>query len=371
MNFDLNEDEEMLKALAERFVTDIYDFENRRSFLAATNGYSQDNWQLLSELGLIGAVFDEADGGLSLDATGTATVFEALGRGLVVEPLIDNIVLAGRLFAATADTVLRESWLTDVVSGERRIALAHSENHSRAGRLWVETAARTNGSATRLSGSKNCVPAGAGADGYIVSARTSGAPDAAEGIALYFVPADATGLRREAWRMADGSSAVSLALDNVEVRPEHHLAGGWAAVEQAEDLANLARAAEALGIMERIFAETLDYLKTREQFGVKLGSFQALQHRMATQYSVLEQCRGLLNLAQISYGTDSFSRNVKGLRAFISPASVTLGQETIQMHGGMGITDELLIGHAHRRLLLLSRWPDTPSVALERYAATR
>lgn len=368
MNFDLTEDEEMLKALAERFVVDHYDMDRRRAFLGDANGFSPENWALLGELGLLAAPFDAENGGLGLDATGIATVFEALGRGLVVEPLVENVLLAGRLFAATAPEALAGEWLPALMDGSRRVALAHEESRGRPGRLWVECRAEGNGSGPRLTGSKPYVPAGAGVDGYIVSARSAGAPGDAEGLGLYFVPADAPGLSREHWRMADGSVAVSLTLDGVAVEPGHVLAGGAAEIANAEVLASLARSAEALGIMERIFAETQEYLRTREQFGNRLASFQAIQHRMVAQYAVIEQARALLNLAQVSWGGDEFARAVAGVRAFIAPASITLGHEMIQFHGGMGVTDELSIGHGHKRLLVLSRWPDDPDIALDRFA---
>lgn len=361
MNFDLSEDEEMLKALAERFVTDNYDIDRRRLFLAEGQGFSALNWALLGELGLIAAPFDEAAGGMALDATGIATIFEALGRGLVVEPLIENVLLAGRLFAATAEGALRDSWLPGLLAGEKRIAFAHAEEGSRGGHLWVE--ARADGD--RISGHKAYVPAGAGADGYIVSARQSGAADAVDGLGLWFVPADAAGLTARAWRMADGSAAVSLVLDGVQAEP---LTGGIAEIAEVEQLADLARSAEALGIMERIFGETLDYLRTRQQFGTALAGFQAIQHRMVAQYAAIEQSRGLLNLALVSYGAGGFESAVRGLRAFIAPASIELGHEMIQFHGGMGVTDELSIGHGHKRLLVLSRWPDDPETALDRFA---
>lgn len=362
MNFDLSEDEEMLKALAERFVTDNYDIDRRRLFLAEGQGFSALNWALLGELGLIAAPFDEAAGGMALDATGIATIFEALGRGLVVEPLIENVLLAGRLFAATAKGALRDSWLPGLLAGEKRIAFAHAEAGSRGGHLWVETGADSAG---KLSGAKAYVPAGAGVDGYIVSARRAGAPDGVDGLGLYFVTADAAGLTARAWRMADGSAAVSLTLDGVQAE---ELGGGLAEIAEVEQLADLARSAEALGIMERIFGETLDYLRTRQQFGTALAGFQAIQHRMVAQYAAIEQSRGLLNLALVRYGTDGFADAVRGLRAFIAPASIELGHEMIQFHGGMGVTDELSIGHGHKRLLVLSRWPDDPETALDRFA---
>ncbi|MDR2857014.1 MAG: acyl-CoA/acyl-ACP dehydrogenase [Novosphingobium sp.] len=368
MNFDLTEDEEMLKALVERFVADRYDIERRRGYMASDLGFSRENWRLLGELGLIAAPFAEQDGGMNLDATAIAAVFEALGRGFVAEPLIENVLLAARLFATTAPEALREQWLHRFVSGEARVAFAHAETGARPGRPWVETTAGACGEGVRLAGEKAYVPAGGGVDGFIVSARADGAGPAADGFGLYFVPAGEQGLTVRDWRMADGTVAVSLTLDNVAVPPGNILSGGVAEVKQGEVLANLARVAEALGIMERLFAETREYLLTRQQFGVRLASFQALQHRMVAQYAAIEQSRALLNLALISWDTPGFARAVQGARAFIGDASIDLGHEMIQMHGGMGVTDELSIGHGHKRLLVLSRWPDDPASALESFA---
>ncbi len=364
MNFDLSEDEEMLKALAERFVDDHYDIDRRRAYVATDEGFSRANWDLLGELGLIAAPFPEECGGMGLDATAIATVFEALGRGLVVEPLIENVLVAGTLFARTAPADLAGAWMDDLVTGAKRIALAHYENGSRGGSLWVETRADDGGEVT-LIGAKSCVVAGGGADGYVVTARTGGAPGDAQGLGLYFVAANAPGLTTSPWRMADGSVAVALGLEAV---PAVALDGGFADVMQVYELASLARSAEALGIMQRLFNDTLEYLRTREQFGVPLGTFQVIQHRMAAQYAAIEQSRALLNLAMVTQGTPDFAPAVLGVRAFISPASLELGHEMIQFHGGMGVTDELIIGHGHKRLLVLSRWPEDPEAALDRFA---
>ncbi|GLK43317.1 MULTISPECIES: acyl-CoA dehydrogenase family protein [Novosphingobium] len=369
MNFDLSEDEEMLKALTERFVTDHYDHDSRRAFLAEPNGFSSANWELLGELGLIAAPFPEEMGGLGLDATGIATVFEALGRGLVVEPLAESVVMAGRLFAATAPASLQGDWLDDLLTGSKRLALAHAEASARGGLDWVETTATTTGDGWKLTGSKPYCVAGGGADGYIVSARISGEPGDNAGVALFLVPAASPGISAHDWHMADGSVACSLELGDVIVPSGNKLSDdGLAAIAAASDLAALARSAEALGIMERIFAETIDYLRTRDQFGSALGSFQAIQHRMVAQYAVIEQSRALLNLALVSWGSDEFANAVHGARAYIAEASVTLGHEMIQFHGGMGVTDELAIGGGHKRLLVLSRWPEGPLAALDRYA---
>lgn len=368
MNFDLSEDEELLKALAERFVVDHYDIESRRRFLAEPHGFSAANWKLLGDLGLIAAMFDTEAGGLDLDATGIATVFEALGRGLVVEPLIENVLLAGRLFAATAAEPLRGEWLPSLLAGERRIALAHVEERGRDGRTWVEARATADGAGWRISGEKAYVPAAGGADGFIVSARSEGAPGDSDGVGLFFVPADAPGLSLTHWHMADGSVAASLRFDDLAVDEGGHMTWGLAAISLAEELASLARSAEAIGIMERIFSETIDHLRTREQYGARLASFQALQHRMVAHYAAIEQARGLLNLAMVSSGESGFGSAVLGARAYVSEVSVALGHDMIQFHGGMGVTDELSVGHGHKRLLVLSRWPDGPEAALDRFA---
>ncbi len=368
MNFDLSEDEQLLKALAERFVADRYDTERRRAYLTSEHGFSSENWTLLGELGLLAAPIAADHGGLGLDATAISTIFAALGKGMVVEPVIENIVVTARLLATTAPPSLRDDWLPDVMQGTRRLAFAHAEQGGRGGRLWVSTRASSDGDDTLLDGAKLCVPAGGGCDAYIVSARTSGAEGDPDGVDLYLVDSTTPGLTVTPWRMADGSVAVSLALVGVRVPADRKLSGGMEAVASIEDLACLARSAEALGIMQALFDETLDYLRTRQQFGNTLGSFQAIQHRMVAQYTAIEQGRALLDRAIVSDGTPDFAVAVRGARAFISPASIELGHEMIQFHGGMGVSDELAIGQGHKRLLVLSRWPDDPTAALDCYA---
>lgn len=368
MNFDLNEDEEMLKALTERFVTNRYDHDSRRTFLAEPNGFSPRNWAMLGELGLIAAPLPEEQGGLNLSATGIATVFEALGRGLVVEPLAEVAVLAGRLFAVNAPDRLVNEWREALLTGEKRLAVAHAETASGNHLPWVQTSAQPDGDSFILSGMKPYCIAGGGADAFIVSARVAGDPQDRNGVELFLVPPDAPGVSTRTWHLADGSVAASLALDNVRVPAGDRLGGGLNAVEEAEIPATLARSAEALGVMERLFADTLDYLRTREQFGAALGSFQAIQHRMVAQYAVIEQSRALLNLALVNWGSDGFEKAVHGARAYIADTSLTLGHEMIQFHGGMGVTDELAIGTGHKRLLVLSRWPEGPQATLDRYA---
>jgi alkylation response protein AidB-like acyl-CoA dehydrogenase len=370
MNFDLTEDEEMLKALAERFVADRYDAERRREYLSHEAGFSSENWALLGELGLIAALFDAEDGGLGISATGLVTAFEALGRGLVVEPLIENVALAARLFARVAPPRIKEEWLSGLIGGERRLALAHREHAARKNESWVEVQASTDGRDSFLSGEKFIVPGGAGVDAYVVSARTGGEPAAPDGAAFFLLDASAPGLSTRSWRLVDGSVAVTLTLDGAKAV---RLGGTLADLAREQFRATLLRSAEALGVMDRLLADTLEYLRTRKQFGVSLGSFQALQHRMVAQYAATEQARALLQLASMASPEDEprWTEAIEGCRAFIAEASVTFGHEMIQMHGGMGVTDELIIGHGHKRLLMLSRWPDGAEEALDRYAGIK
>ncbi len=255
------------------------------------------------------------------------------------------------------------------MGGEARLALAHRELSARYNLAWVETRALRNGSGMVLSGAKSLVPAGRDVDAYIVSARVSGEAQDRDGIGLFLVDAKSPGLGIRPWTLVDGSVAVALTLDNVTVSQEHCLDGGLEQIEAAIERGAFLNCAEALGIMEKLYADTLDYLRTRRQFGTALGSFQALQHRMVAQYARLEQCRALLNLATATTEPDARTRAVHGARAFIADASVTFGHEMIQMHGAMGVTDELIIGHGHKRLLLLLRWPEDAGAALDRYSA--
>lgn len=352
MNFDLSEEETMLEALADRFAAERYDIERRRTYQAQTYGFSQENWDMMGEFGLMAAPIAPEHGGLGLTAGAMVTLFMALGRGLVVEPLCESVLVGARLLLAGADESLAAQWADDLCSGRRRVALAHCER-ARGGVAAIAQA-------MRISGEKHCVPAGLGADAYIVSAVGE------QGVEFYLVPADAPGLSVTPWRMIDGSLAALLRFDNVEA--SHQLSGGLGLLDAIMPLADLARAAEAVGVMQRIFDESLEYLRTRSQFNTALGRFQAIQHRMVAHYAALEQSKALINSALVAEGQEGFAQTVHGARAFISQVSLDLGHDMIQFHGGMGVTDELSIGHGHKRLVLLSRWPEDPLAQLDRYA---
>lgn len=371
MNFDLTEDQQLLKSLAERFVQDSYDVEKRRGYIALDDGFSRANWAMLAELGILAAAMPEDAGGLGLDLTSLAVIAEALGHGLVVEPVVESAFLIAPLFAQCASADLRARMVDGLMSGERRLALAHWERGSRAGSTWIECQAEKQGDGFVLNGAKPYVACGGYADGYIVSAQPSGNDPKAPNFELYFVPASTEGLARREWRLADGTSAAELVFTDVVVDASDVLQGGAAALARSEQWGAALKSAEALGIMERLFADTLDYIRQREQFGQPIGTFQAIQHRMVAQYAALEQSRALLELALVSEGTEDFAKAVQGARAFIAAASVELGHEAIQFHGGIGVTDELAIGQGHKRMLVLSRWGDNAEAALDAYAGAR
>lgn len=370
VNFDLNEDESLLKALAERFVTDRYGLDKRRHYLAEPAGFSAANWKLLGELGLIATAFSADAGGLGSSPVELIVLHEALGRGLIAEPLIDCAVLAGGLFEGVAPPALRAAWVPALAAGEKRLAFAHRELAARDRLAFVATRAEAAGDGWRLGGEKAVVAGAGGADALLVSARTGGEPADADGISLFLVPAGTPGVRLTPYRLIDGSLAAKVTLSAAELPAEARLEGGFPAIAAAEARANLCRAAEAVGLMDMLLQTTLEYLRTRKQFGVPIGSFQAVQHRMVQQYVAVEQARSLLYRAAMANGRDRSAEMhaVAGARAFIAEASVALGHEAIQLHGGMGVSDEMAVTHMHKRLFLLSRHPSGALAALDEYA---
>jgi alkylation response protein AidB-like acyl-CoA dehydrogenase len=370
MNFDLSEDQQILKAVVERFVTDRYDLVRRREYQREPRGFSPENWRMLGELGLIGAQFAPEPGGFGDSAIDTLITFESLGQGLVVEPLIECALLAGGLFGQGAEPALREAWLPDLVSGRKTLTFAHREPGSRNNLGWVQTRAQSKNGRVVLDGEKIAVANPVGADALIVSASQSADPADREAISLYWVPADTRGLLVRPYRQMDGGLAARVAFDNVELGPRNLLRGGYRAIYRAETRASLGRSAEALGIMQMLLDQTLEYVRQRHQFGVPLATFQALQHRLVAQYVALEQSRALLYGAALADASqhEEWRTQICGARAFIAEHSVLLGQDAIQMHGGMGVSDELVVGHAHKRLLMLSRTPSDAQTALDVFA---
>jgi alkylation response protein AidB-like acyl-CoA dehydrogenase len=352
MNFEFKEEQLQLADALKRWIARDYSFEARRAIVASPAGVSDRAWATLAELGLTALPVPEAQGGFAGDAVDMFVVMQELGRGLVVEPYFATVLGAEFLRLGGG----HEDLLERVAAGELKLACALGERQSRHDMRDIATRAEANGDGWVLSGEKKVVLHGAQADVLIVSARTGGAQRDEDGIALFAVPADAPGVRLTEYRMLDGQRAADLRLDGVQVGPEAMVGEpgkGWGVLEAALDYGAGLLCAEAVGAMDALFAATLEYLKTRQQFGVPIGKFQALQHRMADMYIHLEQARSMALLAAVRLrGGNAAERRqaVSAAKYRIGQAARFVGQQAVQLHGGMGVTDELPAAHYFKRL---------------------
>ena len=350
MNFNLSEEQSLLKDAVERFAGERYDVSKRAAYRSAPAGYSAENWAELAALGVLALPFDSEQGGLGGGPIEIATVMEALGRALAVEPVLEEVVVAGGLLAKAGTAAQKQRWLPAIIEGTSHLALGHIERQARFSLDDVATTAQTSGPTARLNGRKSFVPAGAGADAYLVSARTTG-ERGTDGIRFFIVEARADGVERRSFRLADGSVAVELSLSNAPGEP---LDGGLGSLNAVVERANVAAGAEMLGLMTRLFDSTLEYVRNRRQFGAPLATFQVIQHRMVDLYVSLELSRSQLYRAALMDGEHDRSRAIAGMKSYLSAAAVSMGEQCIHLHGAMGTTDELSIGHAHKRILVLA-----------------
>ncbi|MEG8222346.1 acyl-CoA/acyl-ACP dehydrogenase [Sphingomonas sp. HH69] len=341
MNFDLSDEQAMLRDLVQRFGADRYDAAKRLAYLREPRGFADANWAMLAETGLLAFALPEEAGGFGGSPVDIITVMEALGRFVAVEPVLPALILSAGLVAAAGTQDQKDALLPAIVGGEAIVALALFETQARFGLDRLRT--RVTGG--RISGVKQMVLGGGHADRFIVAARAGdGAP-----LTLHLVEASAPGVSIDPYRLVDGSHAADVRFADTPAEP---MAGGEAELAGVMDQARLAVSAELLGLMEMMFAATLDYLKTRQQFGQALGSFQALQHRMADCYARLELSRSQLYRAA-GAGADGRAAAIIGAKAYIAQSAVHIGEESVQLHGGIGTTEELLVGQAFKRVMAL------------------
>lgn len=356
MDFDFSEDQQALRDAVRRFVDKDYGFE-RRAQIARAGGFDRAAWDGLAGLGLTALAVPEAHGGLGFGAVEAMVVMEELGRGLVLEPVAQGALIAPALLGHAPDA-LQAAWLPRIAGGEALVVLAHQEAKSRYRLNRVATRAVDG----KLTGVKSLVPAGDIADAFIVPARVSGADDALEGIALYLVERGAAGVHTRAYSLYDGSRAAEVHLDNT---PAQLIAGpdqGLALLELAADIGIAAQAAEAVGVMEKYLAMTVEYLNTRKQFGVAIASFQALRHRTADVKMQLELARSMSYYATLRLGDAPATRRraVSQAKVQLGNAMRFVGQQCTQMHGGIGVTDEYAGSHYFKRLTVMEmQWGDT------------
>ena len=335
-----------------------YDFDARRAIADSELGMSPDQWQSFAQLGWLSIPFAEEHGGFGGGAVDTMVVMEEFGKGLLVEPYFATVVLFGSVLQKSGNTAVQEQLIPSIIAGECLGALAYVERQSRFELNDVLTTASADGDGYRISGEKVVVLNGANADQLIVSARTSGEQNDESGISLFLVAADAAGVERTDYRQMDGQRVANIRFNDVQVAGSAllgELGDGFKLLTEVAMEANLALSAEALGIMGELNRKTLEYTKTREQFGVAIGSFQALQHRMVDTFMDYEQTKSLLYRAvcALTNGEEDATTAVHALKVMVDRAGTRVYSEAIQLHGGMGLTDELDVGHYAKRLMMI------------------
>ena len=359
MNFDFTEEQQMVRDSIARFVQDDYDWDTRKSIVASEKGLSPDNWKLFAELGWLSIPFAEEHGGFGGNIVDLSVVMEELGKGLVVEPYFPTVVLFGGLIARAGNDAQRAEWLPRVIGGDVLGGFAYVERQSRFALHDCLTTATSSGDGFVLNGEKVVVFNGEQADHLVVLARTSGEQSDRTGLSLFIVEASAAGIDKMNYPMMDGQRVANVTFKDVAL-PADALLGeegqALALVEALVDEAIIALASEAVGIRGVLYTKTLEYAKTREQFGVAIGSYQALQHRMVDTMMAYEQCKSLLFKALCEYKQDPAmaAETIHALKVLIDRNAKHVFGEAIQIHGGMGMTDELDIGHYAKRLMMIN-----------------
>ena len=359
MDFSLTEEQQLLKDSVDRFVRENYEFESRRKLVKTNEGYSEEYWKQMAELGWLGVALPEEYGGIGGGATEIMVIMEGFGRGLVLEPFFPTVVLGGNLILHGGSDAQKQELLPKVADGSLKLAFAYAERQARFDLFDVETKAEKSGSGYAINGAKGVVFGGGAADKIVVSARTSGKARGENGITLFLVDADAKGVSRRDYLTNDGMRASEVAFDNVTVGADAVLGTvgqGFPIVERVAELAVSALCAEAVGCLDVLKEETNEYLKTRKQFGQPIGKFQVLQHRMVDMLINCEEARSMCYVATAMMDSDDAAeraRSVAAAKAQIGKSARFVGQNAIQLHGGMGMTDELKVGHYFKRVTMI------------------
>ncbi len=359
MDFELSEEQRLLKDSVERLLADRYDFEARNRFMHSADGFSRDVWKQYAELGLLALPFAEEHGGVGGGPVETMIVMEALGRALALEPYLATVVLGGGLLRHAGSGAQRNEILPKVADGSLLVAFAHAERQSRFDLANVETEAKKDGAGWRIEGKKTLVLHGNTADKLIVSARVSGGRTDKDGLALFLVDAKADGLSRRGYETVDGLRAAEVTLEGVKVGAETAVGepgNAFPVIERVIHEAIAALAAEGVGAMTAMHEMTVDYLRTRKQFGVPIGSFQVLQHKAVDMLVAIEQARSMM-----FYGTmmaadddaDARRKAMSAVKAQIGQSGRAVGQIGTQLHGGIGMTMEYKGGHYFKRLAII------------------
>ncbi len=359
MDFSFSDEQALLQESVSRFITNDYGFDARQKNSRSEVGYSVENWKTFAELGWLGVPFAESAGGFGGGAVELMLMMEEFGKGLVVEPYVSTVVACGTALNVAGSEQQQAEHIPSIVDGSKLWALAFAEPQSRFNLADLITSAKKDSGKYLVNGYKAVVVGGPNADFFIVSVRTSGEQRDREGVSLFIIPSDAPGVSTRDYPTVDGQRASELTLDNVEL-DESSLLGqedhGLSVLEQATDLATLAVGSEAVGCMEVLYKDTVEYCKNREQFGQPIGKFQVLQHRMVDMFMEHEQSKSLMFMAAMrwdeGYGPEA-QKAVSAFKVQVGKSGKFVGQGAVQLHGGMGMTDELNIGHYFKRLTII------------------
>jgi len=359
MDFDLSEEQRLLKESVDGLLADSYDFESRKKYAKEAGGYSKAQWSKFAEQGLLGLPFSEEDGGFGSGAVETMIVMEAMGRALVLEPYLATVILGGGFLRHGASVEQKAAHLPGIIDGSKTLAFAQLEKNSRYDLADVSTTAKKKGNGWIIDGEKFVVLHGDTADTLVVTARTKGGQRDKTGIGAFLVPSNAKGVTVKGYPTQDSLRAADITFTNVEVGanaaigdPENALP----LIERVVDDARIALCAEAVGAMEESLKTTMQYIKERKQFGVAIGTFQVLQHRGADMFVALEQARSMSYLATMAGGIDNAKEralSVAAAKVQIGRSARYVGQQAIQLHGGVGMTMEFKIGHYFKRLTMI------------------
>ena len=374
MDFSFTEEQTLLRNMVQSFVQDNYDFDSRMKIVRSEEGMSREIWGQFAELGLLAAPFSEEMGGLDGGPIETMVIMEELGRGLVVEPYLPTIVLCGGILSRHASDAQKEAHLPGIIGGEDVWALAYAEPQSRFNPADVLTSAKADGDGYVLNGTKAVVAAAPWASKLIVSARISGDQRDSDGLGLFIVEKSASGVSTQDYPTVDGNRAGEVTLENVTVGADALIGdagNGLALLDEALDYGIGAVCAEAIGHMKCLNDATVEYCKTRKQFGVPIGSFQVLQHRMVDMFMEYEQSVSMTYMVNMKL-TESEAERKKaaaGAKVQIGKSGRFVGQEAVQLHGGMGMTEELNVGHYFKRLTVIDTQFGNVDHHLKRFAA--
>ncbi len=375
MDFSFSDEQTLLQDSIVKFIQNDYAFEDRQKTIRQDPGFNPALWAQFAELGWLGVPFSEADGGFGGSAVDTMIVMEQFGKGLVVEPFLATVILAGGALKVAGNAAQKQKYLASIIDGSAQAALAFAEPQGRYNLADLKTTAESSGSGWVINGAKAVVLNGPAADFLVVSARTAGGQRDRDGVSLFIIPADADGITRRDYPTVDAFRASEISFEGVAV-DEQALLGesgnGLAALEQVIDEAILAVGSEAVGAMEVLYKDTVEYCKTREQFGQPIGQFQVLQHRMVDMFMEHEQSKSLAYMAAMrldeGYG-DAAAQAASALKVQVGKSGRFVGHNAVQLHGGMGMTDELNVGHYFKRLTTIDTLFGNVDFHLKRFGA--